>query len=170
MPTKKSLFHRKKPDKNIILGGRSRRDGTIFLTHDLNSIQDPYLNMNRVKCTFGTPIDVVPKFIIQSLEWLSANGLCGFGGFNSFFSAIEEEGIFRRAGVHQVVQELKRQMKEGKEIDLNDQKKNPHNVATLVKNFFADLPEPLCTYQCYDLLVECYSMSYDHHLTNRCGG
>jgi hypothetical protein len=155
--SKKSLFKRKKPDKNIILGGRSRRDGTIFLTHDLNSIEDPYLNMNRVKCTFGKPIDVVPQFIIRCLEWLEENGLISC--FCVYcFSAIEEEGIFRQAGVHQVVLDLKKQMSEGKEINLNDQKRNPHNVATLVKNFFAELPEPLCTYQCYDLLVECYSM------------
>jgi hypothetical protein len=54
-----------------------------------------------------------------------------------------------------VVNELKEIMQQGEAIELDQQKKNIHNVTTLIKMYFRELPEPICTYDCYEMFIEC---------------
>lgn len=61
------------------------------------------------------------------------------------FIGITQEGIFRRTGALTRQQELKTSLYQGSPLNLEDAQYNVHDCASVLKNYLADLPEPLLT-------------------------
>lgn len=83
---------------------------------------------------------------------------------NTYYNvgALEEEGIFRISGDNTKMQELKKDLNEGTWQNINyfvgvevdfSKIKNMHNIAGLLKMYFRELPDPLCTYEQYDMFI-----------------
>ncbi|XP_055712132.1 GTPase-activating protein CdGAPr isoform X3 [Phlebotomus papatasi] len=66
------------------------------------------------------------------------------------------DGIYRLSGITSNIQKLRRAFDEERIPDLqqSDIKQDIHAVSSLLKMYFRELPNPLCTYQLYDKFVE----------------
>lgn len=66
------------------------------------------------------------------------------------------DGIYRLSGITSNIQKLRRAFDEERIPDLNqaDIKQDIHAVSSLLKMYFRELPNPLCTYQLYDKFVD----------------
>ncbi|RMX44964.1 hypothetical protein pdam_00018182 [Pocillopora damicornis] len=78
----------------------------------------------------------VPKFVVDSANFLQQH--------------LETEGLFRKSGSIQRQKLLKLKAENGEEF----QNVQPHDVASLVKQFFRQLPEPLLTNQLHDCFIK----------------
>lgn len=79
---------------------------------------------------------------------LSKEGLCQLQHLINFLSIEEnviQEGIFRRSGKVTRQQELKSLLSQGLNINLPESQYSVHDVATVLKSYLAELPEPLVT-------------------------
>ena len=65
---------------------------------------------------------------------------------------IDTEGIFRRSGNTTRINELKRKINSGEDVQL--MKEDTHAVAGLLKTFLRELEEPLLTYELYDEIIQ----------------
>lgn len=77
---------------------------------------------------------------------------------NGFFSLrcadIAQEGIFRKTGAVSRQQQLKTCLNEGMAVDFDDNNFSVHDCASVLKNFLAELPEPLVTDAYYPLYCQ----------------
>lgn len=66
------------------------------------------------------------------------------------------DGIYRLSGITSNIQKLRRSFDEERVPDFSqpDIKQDIHAVGSLLKMYFRELPNPLCTYQLYDHFVE----------------
>lgn len=66
------------------------------------------------------------------------------------------DGIYRLSGITSNIQRLRRAFDEERVPDLSSAeiKQDIHAVSSLLKMYFRELPNPLCTYQLYDRFVE----------------
>lgn len=66
------------------------------------------------------------------------------------------DGVYRLSGITSNIQKLRRAFDEERIPDLAqpDIKQDIHAVTSLLKMYFRELPNPLCTYQLYDNFVE----------------
>ncbi|XP_065357874.1 GTPase-activating protein CdGAPr isoform X2 [Calliphora vicina] len=66
------------------------------------------------------------------------------------------DGIYRLSGITSNIQKLRRAFDEERIPDLGnpEMKQDIHAVSSLLKMYFRELPNPLCTYQLYDNFVE----------------
>lgn len=66
------------------------------------------------------------------------------------------DGVYRLSGITSNIQKLRRAFDEERIPDLSqpDIKQDIHAVTSLLKMYFRELPNPLCTYQLYDNFVE----------------
>lgn len=66
------------------------------------------------------------------------------------------DGIYRLSGITSNIQKLRRAFDEERVPDLThpDIKQDIHAVSSLLKMYFRELPNPLCTYQLYDHFVD----------------
>lgn len=66
------------------------------------------------------------------------------------------DGIYRLSGITSNIQKLRRSFDEEHVPDLThpDIRQDIHAVSSLLKMYFRELPNPLCTYQLYDHFVE----------------
>ena len=66
------------------------------------------------------------------------------------------DGVYRLSGITSNIQRLRRAFDEERIPDLTqpDIKQDIHAVTSLLKMYFRELPNPLCTYQLYDNFVE----------------
>ncbi|KAL9930551.1 GTPase-activating protein CdGAPr isoform 1-T21 [Glossina fuscipes fuscipes] len=66
------------------------------------------------------------------------------------------DGIYRLSGITSNIQKLRRAFDEERVPDLGnpEMKQDIHAVSSLLKMYFRELPNPLCTYQLYDNFVE----------------
>ncbi|XP_072039832.1 LOW QUALITY PROTEIN: uncharacterized protein [Amphiura filiformis] len=76
---------------------------------------------------------------------------------NACFEHIEKYGlrvlgIFRHGGSKKRTRQLREDYDSGKDIHLNESH-NPHDVCSIIKEFFRDLPEPLLTRELYPAFV-----------------
>jgi len=156
-----------------IEGGYIRRGGVKFISgtpisEDIISqlpLDNYSLNYDKICLTFGKPLHDIPPFMIRIFEFLTEKGTTSWHNtynttyvshllcFLLYIIGVHTEGIFRKPGASSEIQSLKKRMAAGEKIDLNDV--SIHALASLLKAFFRELPEPLLTYECYDLFVEC---------------
>jgi hypothetical protein len=68
------------------------------------------------------------------------------------FPGLEEVGLFRISGDNAVMLETKKRIDAGKSIDFSKMK-HVHTVAGLIKMYFRELPEPLLTFDNYDMFI-----------------
>ncbi|XP_059478540.1 rho GTPase-activating protein 19 isoform X1 [Neocloeon triangulifer] len=91
---------------------------------------------------------------------LTQEGICQVYQLIEFLKSepnIIQEGIFRRSGKMTRQQELKGLLNQGLPLNLEEGKYSVHDCASVLKNFLADLPEPLLTdahYQAYCQVAE----------------
>ncbi|XP_060532986.1 GTPase-activating protein CdGAPr isoform X3 [Cylas formicarius] len=83
----------------------------------------------------------VPTVLKCCAEFIEANGIV--------------DGIYRLSGVTSNIQKLRNAFDEDRVPDLytEDILKDIHSVASLLKMYFRELPNPLCTYQLYQSFV-----------------
>jgi len=85
----------------------------------------------------------VPKFLVDCANFLQQH--------------LETEGLFRKSGSIQRQKLLKQKAENGEEF----KNVQPHDVASLVKQFFRQLPEPLLTVLLHDCFIKTQRME-DH--------
>ena len=73
------------------------------------------------------------SIILHFISWLPS------------FSDITQEGLFRKNGSVSRQQELKNLLNSGADLNLDCGTYSPHDCASVLKSFLADLPEPLLT-------------------------
>ncbi|KAL9707910.1 hypothetical protein quinque_011428 [Culex quinquefasciatus] len=73
------------------------------------------------------------------------------------------DGIYRLSGITSNIQKLRRAFDEERIPDLThpEIKQDIHAVSSLLKMYFRELPNPLCTYQLYDHFVEAIQTRVD---------
>ncbi|XP_044315394.1 GTPase-activating protein CdGAPr [Drosophila rhopaloa] len=73
------------------------------------------------------------------------------------------DGIYRLSGITSNIQRLRRAFDEERVPDLGnpEMKQDIHAVSSLLKMYFRELPNPLCTYQLYDNFVEAIQVKAD---------
>jgi Rho GTPase-activating protein 32 len=73
------------------------------------------------------------------------------------------DGVYRLSGITSNIQKLRRAFDEERIPDLTqpDIKQDIHAVTSLLKMYFRELPNPLCTYQLYDNFVEAIQARQD---------
>ncbi|XP_075221620.1 unconventional myosin-IXa-like isoform X2 [Lycorma delicatula] len=71
------------------------------------------------------------------------------------------EGIYRKSGVSSKVRELKGKMEEGNIEDVHFDQYQVHVLASVLKSFLRDMPEPLLTFDCYDDFLRAASLTED---------
>ncbi|CAM9314755.1 unnamed protein product [Phaeothamnion confervicola] len=93
---------------------------------------------------YGRPLadfDDVPPVVLECMGFLDAHGLY-------------VPGLFRVPGNKETVGELKHRFDSGEHVEFNETIHNVHDVATLLKMFFRELPEPVVPPDCYHALLE----------------
>ncbi|XP_022914623.2 unconventional myosin-IXa-like isoform X3 [Onthophagus taurus] len=68
------------------------------------------------------------------------------------------EGIYRKSGVSSKVKELKNKMEENPEI-VDFDSYQIHVLASVLKSFFREMPEPLLTFECYENFITAAHMA-----------
>ncbi|XP_078369096.1 rho GTPase-activating protein 24-like isoform X1 [Oculina patagonica] len=90
----------------------------------------------------------VPLIVKKCVDFIKANGLL-------------EEGLFRLPGQAKNVAELKDAFNRGEIPELECNKAEVHSVASVLKSYFRELPEPLIPYDYFEVFLtaaRCYEM------------
>jgi len=107
-------------------------------------------NLKSSKKIFGVCFrdqsDEVPYIITHSISFLEQK-------------ALGLEGIFRLSGNHSLIAELKTRFDKGEKVDFFKENLDPHTVAGLLKLYFRELPEPLLTFDLYDMFLAAVSIN-----------
>jgi len=123
--------------------------------HIIQTVQKARGDVNQ-RLVFGVPLEevlrldsnqglLVPLIVHNTVTTLQQKGL-------------QTEGIFRVSGNMQRVEELKKLYDAGEPVDLNEEK-DPHVVASLLKWYIRELPEPLMTTELYLAFMQAYDKS-----------
>ncbi|KAK6300858.1 hypothetical protein J4Q44_G00289560 [Coregonus suidteri] len=105
-----------------------------------------FLKRKDKEVVFGTPLtEGGIAQIYQLIEYLSKN--------------LQVEGLFRVPGNSVRQQALKEQLNSGADIDLEAGGFHPNDVATLLKTFLGELPEPLLTHQHFNAHLKIADMT-----------
>jgi len=104
-------------------------------------------NTNKKLGVFGVPFEElvtqnqhIPLVVISCITYLEKQGI--------------EEGIFRLSGSFMEIEELKKKFKGPQDVVDFSKVKDPHSIAVLLKQFFAQLPEPVFTFDLFDTFIE----------------
>lgn len=89
-------------------------------------------------------LNYIPPIVRKCVDCLSITGV------------IDTEGLFRRSGNQNVINDIKRRVNTGENVDFKDI--DTHAIAGLLKTFLRDLKEPLLTYELYDEIVKFLGM------------
>lgn len=81
-------------------------------------------------------LNYIPPIVRKCVDCLSITGV------------IDTEGLFRRSGSYAVINDMKRRVNAGENVDFTDV--DTHAIAGLLKSFLRDLTEPLLTFELYD--------------------
>lgn len=103
---------------------------------------------NTGTVVFGQPLDtiiarqgaVVPTLVQAAVDWLAENGL-------------QEPGVFRISVAAPELAQLKNWCNSTDNPDFSTVS-DPHLVASILKTYFRELPEPILTYALYQRLVD----------------
>lgn len=93
----------------------------------------------------------VPLIVSKCVDFIKANGL-------------SEEGLFRLPGQAKNVAELKDAFNRGENPELEGNKAEVHSVASVLKSYFRELPEPLIPYDYFEVFLtaaRCYEIYVD---------
>lgn len=97
----------------------------------------------RKEPVFGVAVpyeaDNLPEFVVEGLKFIEQNGL-------------HVEGLFRIPGDNAVMQKVKKKLEKGYTVDFSSLN-NVHSVAGLLKMYFRELPEPLLTFEHYNMFI-----------------
>lgn len=88
------------------------------------------------------------------------------------FSDLHVEGLFRVPGNSLRQQTLKELLNSGADVDLESGDFHPHDVASLLKSFLGELPEPLLTHRHFHAhlkIAGTSALSLFHSLKKFCG-
>lgn len=69
------------------------------------------------------------------------------------------EGIYRKSGVNSKVRELKTRMEESDQDEVNFEDYQMHVLASVLKGFLREMPEPLLTFDCYEDFLRAASLT-----------
>lgn len=69
------------------------------------------------------------------------------------------EGIYRKSGVSSKVRELKTRMEETSQDGVNFEDYQMHVLASVLKSFLREMPEPLLTFDCYEDFLRAASLT-----------
>lgn len=97
----------------------------------------------------------VPLIVEKCVDFIRANGL-------------SEEGLFRLPGQAKNVAELKDAFNRGGTPELESNKAEVHSVASVLKSYFRELPEPLIPYDYFEVFLtaaRCYEMDEGDGIT-----
>lgn len=97
-------------------------------------------------------LNYIPPIVRKCVDCLSITGI------------IDTEGLFRRAGNYNVVNDIKRRVNTGEIIDFTDV--DTHAIAGVLKSFFRELKEPLLTYELYDEITNFYEWPKEERSRN----
>lgn len=89
-------------------------------------------------------LNYIPPIVRKCVDSLSITGV------------IDTEGLFRRSGNLNVINDIKKRVNAGENVDFKDV--DTHAIAGLLKSFLRDLDEPLLTYELYDEIVNFLGM------------
>ncbi|XP_033739440.1 rho GTPase-activating protein 44-like isoform X2 [Pecten maximus] len=78
-------------------------------------------------------------------------------------TGIDEEGLFRIAGMASRVKKLKKSFDAGV-IDMEEYSLDPHSVAGVLKQYLREMAEPLLTYQLYQEFLQAAQLPQDQRL------
>ncbi|EPZ30985.1 RhoGAP-domain-containing protein [Rozella allomycis CSF55] len=91
----------------------------------------------------------IPEPIYELFEYLKKYG-------------IQEEGIFRIVGSTILVKELRYKINKGRAIGkFLGPDQSPHNIASLLKCYLRELPEPLLTFELYDCFMAAEAINFE---------
>eukprot|EP00008_Paramoeba_atlantica_P005072 CAMPEP_0201480740 /NCGR_PEP_ID=MMETSP0151_2-20130828/5157_1 /ASSEMBLY_ACC=CAM_ASM_000257 /TAXON_ID=200890 /ORGANISM="Paramoeba atlantica, Strain 621/1 / CCAP 1560/9" /LENGTH=435 /DNA_ID=CAMNT_0047862685 /DNA_START=794 /DNA_END=2097 /DNA_ORIENTATION=- len=89
-------------------------------------------SLNELFMASGSPI---PLFVVQCIKYFKTSG------------ALKQEGVFRVSGSRDAVAGLKAHFQIATDLlDLDELTDDPNAVASLLKSFYRDLPEPIMTH------------------------
>lgn len=113
------------------------------------------ISENQVNRVFGVPLEelyqkgtdkltkdrdyLIPTVVFKLIEYIRLN-------------AMDIEGIFRVSGNASKISAIKQAFDKGTTPDYNSL--SPHDIASALKLYFRELPEPLLTYRLYSRLLE----------------
>ncbi|XP_044740758.1 unconventional myosin-IXa-like [Chrysoperla carnea] len=69
------------------------------------------------------------------------------------------EGIYRKSGVSSKVKELKMRMEEANQEGVNFENYQVHVLASVLKSFLREMPEPLLTFDCYEDFIRAANLT-----------
>ncbi|XP_055321076.1 rho GTPase-activating protein 68F [Sitodiplosis mosellana] len=84
-------------------------------------------------------LNYIPPIVRKCVDSLSITGV------------IDTEGLFRRSGIQNVIDDIIKRVNAGETIDFKDV--DTHAIAGLLKKFLRELQEPLLTFELYDEIV-----------------
>lgn len=91
---------------------------------------------------FDPSVPLVPDAVEQMLGWLRSH------------RAVADEGLFRLAGAGDTVDQISRRFLAGEPLRLESIKGlDSHDVASALKRWFRELPEPIATFELYDAFI-----------------
>jgi len=122
------------------------------VTHATSSLKDKMRDKkDSKKKVFGAPLDddcshELPYVMTHCISYIDKLG-------------ITVPGIFRLSGHMGLINELKHRFDKGEQVDLfSEQGVDVHAVAGLLKMYFRELPEPLLTFDLYDMFLAAISI------------
>lgn len=130
------------PSTRMTLVAPNEKEKGIWLTELCKVVA----NLKTTKNTYGAPLEIlmetkrekgrtIPTLIEKACNYIEEHGL-------------DSEGIFRISGEVLETEGFKDTIDQGKEIDFSSAT-NPHIVASLLKQYLRELPEPIMTWKLY---------------------
>lgn len=112
-------------------------------------ISEALLNV-LASSVFGSPLGSgrngkdIPPLVLQTIRYLANPQILSL------------KGIFRLSGAKAEIDRLKAAVDKGQDAKLNDPNVAPHDVSTMLKQFFRELPQPLIPFALYTPLMSLY--------------
>lgn len=138
----KSLFNRF--DDKFRTGGKTPANST---TKNQNLPKTTQFGVTLKFINENSPcLNYIPPIVRKCVDSLSITGV------------IDTEGLFRRSGIQNVIDDIIKRVNAGETIDFKDV--DTHAIAGLLKKFLRELQEPLLTFELYDEIVSFLGMFF----------
>eukprot|EP01080_Neovahlkampfia_damariscottae_P011330 gene11330-4142_t len=142
------MFDKKTRKYTVTCEGGDRKRGGVKISESpviktkFENIENEKLNMDKVQVQFGKEMNEYPLFLIRGLDFIKEKG-------------IKSEGIFRIAAAKTDLLKIKDKLNSKETIDFSqiEKKYGIEIISDLVKLFLRELPEPICTFECYDMFL-----------------